>query len=312
MVFRMKALVTGGAGFIGSHLTDLLLENGFEAAVVDNLSTGRRENVNAKARFYAADIRDAAAVEKVFAAEKPEIVFHLAAQANARVSLDNPLLDAETNVLGSINVLEGCRKHGAKKIVYSSSCAVYGRPQANPVTEAHAIAPVMHYGASKYAVEQYLEIYRLLYGIDFVALRYANVYGPRQDGKGEGGVVAVFTKKMLSGAAALTVNGDGEQTRDFVFVGDVAQANLAAAQKSVSKRVINIGCGKETSVNGICAALEKIIGKKAEIARAPAIAGEVKRICLDVSLAAEELGWAPRTTFEEGLRKTVEWAKQGK
>ncbi|NYZ75454.1 NAD-dependent epimerase/dehydratase family protein [Candidatus Micrarchaeota archaeon] len=304
----MKALVTGGAGFIGSHVVGLLLENGFETAVVDNLSTGKKGNVNPVASLQAVDITNEGALEQVFVKEKPEIVFHLAAQANARVSAENPLFDAKTNLLGSINVLECCRKHGVKKIVYSSSCAVYGKPQAVPVNEAHEIAPVLPYGASKHAVEHYLEIYRGLYGIDFVALRYANVYGPRQDGKGEGGVIAVFTEKLLSGAA-LTVNGDGEQMREFVFVKDVAKANLAAATRSASKRFLNIGSGNETSVNQLVSLLQQATKLKPKVVHAAPVAGEVRRMLLDSSLAAAELGWKPTVSISEGLRETIDWAK---
>ncbi|OIO24064.1 hypothetical protein AUJ65_02130 [Candidatus Micrarchaeota archaeon CG1_02_51_15] len=306
----MKALVTGGAGFIGSHVVDLLLERGWEVAVVDNLSTGREENLDKRAVFCGGDVCDAVGLDAVFCREKPEVVFHLAAQTNARTSLKVPAEDAVTNLVGSINVLECCRRHGVRKVVYSSSCAVYGVPVGLPVKETHLLAPVFPYGCSKRAVEDYLWVYRELYGLDFVALRYANVYGPRQDGRGEGGVIAVFADRISEGAA-LELKGDGLQTRDFVFVKEVAEANLLAVERG-SGKFLNIGSGKETSVNEVVSLLSRLSGRVPEVRRGPAVKGEVRRMCLGVSLAKEELGWSSRVSVEGGLLETMEWLNKGR
>lgn len=317
MVFCMKALVTGGAGFIGSHVAEALLAKGFSVAVADNFSTGKKENLSAvipnpNLSLNQVDITDSSQLMQVFAKEKPEIVFHLAAQVNARIALADPLLDARINILGSINVLEAGCKNGVKKIVYSSSCAAYGHPKQNPVNEMHVLEPVLTYGVSKLAVEYYLETYRKLYGLDYIALRYANVYGPRQNGVGEGGVIAVFTEKAIGGQPLL-VYGDGEQTRDFVFVQDVAAANLAAATAlgnplGIGARIINIGSGRETSINQLVAVLSRILKSNLKISRGAPIP-EVRQICLDTGLAKKELQWMPSTTLEVGLAKTVDWAR---
>lgn len=305
-----KVLATGGAGFIGSNTVDLLVAQGHEVTVVDNLVTGKRENVNAKAKFFKCDICDPKALREAFAASEPDLVLHNAAQVNVRDSLKDPVFDATSNVLGSINVLECCREFGVGKAVYSSSGgAVYGEPLHLPVDEDHQVAPICPYGASKYAVEKYLGMYNQVYGLDYAILRYANVYGPRQDLAGEAGVVAMFAYRMLAGSK-ITVFDDGEQTRDFVFVGDVASANLSALEKKTRDRVFNIGTGKPTSVNEIIRGLELAVGAKAVVEHAPPIKGEVRYIHLNIERARQQLGFRPSVSLEGGLRKTVEWAKR--
>lgn len=305
----MKVLVTGGAGFIGSTVVDKLILNEHEVSVVDNLSTGKRGNVNNAAKFYEVDLRNFDSLAAVFEKEKPEAVFHLAAQINVRSSIKDPAYDASVNVLGSLNLLECCRKYGVKKVIYSSSGgAVYGEPKELPVRESHPISPLSQYGASKYAVEKYLDVYGALYGFEFVILRYGNVYGPRQDPLGEAGVIAIFTNKMLSNEALL-INDNGDQTRDFVYVEDVAEANILALEKGKNKEAYNIGTGKPSSVNDIVHGLEKAISSKAVCRNLNAIPGEVKHIYSDISKARSHLGFEPKTDLESGLAKTVQWAK---
>jgi UDP-glucose 4-epimerase len=309
----MKVLVTGGAGFIGSNVVDALIEKGYDVCVVDNLSTGKEANVNKKARLHRCDICDVNALSAVFEKEKPEAVMHLAAQINVRSSLADPLFDARTNVLGAINLLECCKKHGVRKVVYSSSGgAVYGEPRGNPVDENHPVAPLSPYGASKYAVEKYLDFYGAVHGLDFVILRYGNVYGPRQDPAGEAGVIAIFTDRMLAGQR-ITINDDGDQTRDFVYVGDVAKANVLALEKDtkgMKERAFNIGDGTPTSVNDIVRGLEAAVQTKVDVKHGPAIKGEVRHIYLNIDKAMKQLGFRPTVSFEEGLKLTVKWAKE--
>ena len=245
----MKILVTGGAGFIASHVVDALLEAGHDVAIVDNLSTGRRRNINPRARFYEVDIRSPE-LARVLAEERPEIIDHHAAQMDVRRSIVDPIYDADINVLGSLNVLELARQHGVRKVIYiSSGGAVYGEPVYLPCDEDHPIDPLCPYGATKHVVEHYLFMYRQNYGLDYTVLRYGNVYGPRQDPHGEAGVVAIFTGLMLAGRQAI-INGNGEQERDFVYVGDCVQANLLALN-SGSGEIYNVGCGVGTTVNEI-------------------------------------------------------------
>ena len=308
----MKVLVTGGAGFIGSNLADELVLRGHDVSIVDNLSTGKMENVNGQAKFHKADLRDADQLESVFESEKPEAVFHLAAQINVRSSIKDPIYDASVNVLGSINLLECCRKHGVKKVIYSSSGgAVYGEPKNLPVDETHRIRPMCQYGASKYAVEKYLEVYKSVYGLDSIVLRYGNVYGPRQDPAGEAGVIAIFIDRMISGQEII-INDDGDQTRDFVYVGDVVAANVLALEKDPEEREFNVGNGKPTSVNGIVRSLEKALSVNANPRHMPAISGEVRHIYSDTSRARKSLGFEPAVGLDEGLKRTVEWVKSRK
>ncbi|MCD6519666.1 MAG: SDR family oxidoreductase [Anaerolineae bacterium] len=300
----MKVLVTGGAGFIGSHVVDACLEAGHEVVVVDDLSTGKRENLNPKAKLYVVDIRDAEALEKVFAAERPEAISHQAAKANVRESMEKPVLYAEVNVLGSLILLEMARKYGTRKIVYASTGgAVYGEPQYLPADENHPINPLDPYGASKHHVEHYLYIYRTHYDIDFTILRYPNVYGPRQDPYGEAGVVAIWTAQMLEGKQPI-INGSGEQERDFVYVGDVARANVLALSKGGGE-ILNLGSGVGTSINELFVMLKQVTGSDCQEVHGPAKKGEVFRIYLNAAKAKEVLGWEPTVSLQEGLEKTV-------
>ncbi|MGQ9492478.1 MAG: NAD-dependent epimerase/dehydratase family protein [Anaerolineae bacterium] len=301
----MKILVTGGAGFIGSHVVDAYLEQGHEVVVVDDLSTGRRENIHPRARLHQIDIRNEG-LERVFAEEKPDVVNHHAAKVSVRESMECPLLYADVNVLGSLRLLELSRKYGVKKFIYiSTGGALYGEPEHLPADEAHPIHPLDPYGASKACFEYYLPIYRTNYGLSFTTLRYGNVYGPRQDPYGEAGVVAIFTGQMLRGEQAV-INGSGEQMRDFVYVSDVAQANVLALERG-DGGFYNIGTSIGTSVNEIFAILKSATGYTRPPVHGPPKAGEVFKIYLNVDKAKQELGWQPVVDLEEGLRLTVEY-----
>lgn len=303
-----KVLVTGGAGFIGSHTVDLFLKKGCYVAVVDNFYSGNRENLNSKADFFECDVTNKKDLEKVFEKARPDYVLHLAAQTNARLSFKEPVFDVVTNVGGSINVLECCRKFGVKKVVFASSAAVYGEPKELPVNEASRKAPLCPYGISKFSAESYFAQYNAIFGLDYTILRYGNVFGPRQDPKGEAGVVSVFIENMLQGKQ-VKINGDGEQTRDFVFVGDVANANRLALEKNAKSRIFNIALGEKSSVNELFSYLKESTGFKQEPIHGREIVGEIKHISLNSNLAGKEIGWLPKTSFKEGLEKTVEWAK---
>ena len=301
-----KVLVTGGAGFIGSNIVDALLKKGYAVAVVDNLATGSRKNVSSKAVFYEEDIASAG-LRGIFRKEQPDFVIHTAAQINVRKSVKEPLLDAKSNILGSVNVLECCREFKVKKVVYSSSGgACYGEPEYLPCDEKHPVNPISHYGASKLAAEHYFFIYRLLYNIDYVILRYANVYGPRQDAKGEAGVISIFLQNIHDNKT-MRINGDGRQTRDYVFVGDVVHANLLALAAAAQSRIFNISTGTETDVNTIFSLIKKATGTALGATHGQKIPGEVHKIALDASLAAKELGWSPKTSLSKGIKNTVEW-----
>jgi len=301
----MKILVTGGAGFIGSWVADSYIGNGHEVLILDDLSSGRLENVNAKAAFVKGDIRDRSLIKSVMDDFKPDVLNHHAAQIDVRKSVEDPAFDAEVNIIGSITLLENSVKHGVKKFVFASTGgAIYGEPEDIPADESTPPMPISAYGTSKYAVEKYLEYYRHIYSLDFVALRYANVYGPRQNPHGEAGVVAIFCSRILSGRTCL-IYGDGSQTRDYVYVGDVARANvLALDSKSGS---YNIGTGVETSVNELVSELGVASGQVFNTDHAEARAGEVQRISLGAELAEEVLGWEPRVFLDEGIRNTWEW-----
>lgn len=300
----MKVLVTGGAGFIGSHVVDEYLAEGYEVVVVDDLSTGRLSNLNPAAKFYQLDIRSPALGE-IFESERPDYVNHHAAQMDVRRSVAEPIFDADVNILGSINLLECARKSQVKRFIYiSTGGAVYGEPEYLPCDEAHPINPICQYGASKHTVEHYLYMYGENYGLDYVVLRYPNVYGPRQDPHGEAGVVAIFTGQMLAGDPVV-INGDGEQQRDFVYVGDCARANLLATRTENRNTIYNLGFGRPTSVNEIFSALKSITNYRREPVFGPAKIGETRRIYLDATKAQQELGWTPTVTLEEGLGQTV-------
>lgn len=300
---RLKILVTGGAGFIGSHVVDALLEAGHKVVIVDDLSTGRASNINPRARFYRMDIRDPH-LSEVFEQERFDIVNHHAAQMDVRKSVADPLFDADVNICGSLNLLECARKSGVRKIVYiSTGGAVYGEPEYLPCDEAHPVNPICPYGASKHTVEHYLYMYQVLYGLAYAVLRYPNVYGPRQDPNGEAGVVAIFIGQMLAGKQP-TIFGSGEQERDFVYVGDCARANLLAIEDHV-QGIFNIGSGRGTTINQIYALLSEITGYRRPPVYGPPRAGETFRIFLDATKARREMGWEPQVSLEEGLRRTV-------
>ena len=300
----MKVLVTGGAGFIGSHVTDAMIAAGHSVVVVDDLATGCRANLNPAARFYQVDIRDAG-LDEVFAQEKPEVVSHQAARANVRESFLKPIEYADVNILGSLNLLECCRRHGVRKVIYASTGgAVYGEPRYLPVDEAHPIEPLDPYGASKHQVEHYLHLYHANYGLEYTILRYPNVYGPRQDPRGEAGVVAIFTGRLLSGETPM-INGAGDQQRDFVYVADVAAANVLAVNHNPAG-LYNIGSGIGTSVNQIFTHLATLTGHSGPAAHGPAKQGEVSRIYLNAQKARQDLGWEPRVSLADGLARTVD------
>jgi len=304
----MKVLVTGGAGFIGSHIVDSLIEAGNQVVVIDNLSSGKLENVNPRAVFYKADIRDGL-VDGIFESERPDAVCHLAAQINVRVSVDDPVLDARINVEGSLNILQSCVRHGVKKFVFASSGgAIYGEQDHFPAREDHPKKPMSPYGITKLTVEHYLYFYHEVHGLGYTALRYANVYGPRQDPHGEAGVVAIFTLKMLKGETP-TINGDGSQTRDYVYVGDVVRANVLALGSGYNGS-FNVGTGVEASVNDLYRLIKNATGYKGDKLHVPAKAGEQMRSVIDYGLIKSELGWEPRMALEDGLGHTVEYFRE--
>jgi UDP-glucose 4-epimerase len=309
----MQTLVTGGAGFIGSTLVDRLLADGHHVVVVDDLSSGRPENLAAataahgdRLRFVELDIRDPSTTE-VVAGARPEIVFHLAAQADVRVSVADPVKDAEINVLGLLRVLEGARSAGSRKVVFASSGGtIYGEPTVDelPVDETHSQHPLSPYGVTKKVGCDYLGSYAALHGMGWVALALANVYGPRQDPHGEAGVVAIFAGRLLAGEPC-TVFGTGEQTRDYVYVDDVVDAFVRAADRGDG--IINIGTGVETSVNELYRAMADAAGVEAPPVEAPARLGELDRISLSAARAGEQLGWSPRTSLDAGTAAVLAW-----
>lgn len=300
----MKVIVTGGAGFIGSHVVDACLEAGHEVAVVDDLSTGRLSNVNEASDLYQVDIRDEESLRLVFESVQPDAICHLAAKADVRESMEKPIEYAQVNILGSLNLLQLARTYNVKKIVYASTGgAVYGEPEYLPADEDHPINPLDPYGASKHQVEHYLYIYRKHFGIDYTTLRFANVYGPRQDPLGEAGVVAIWTGQMLNGDQAV-IYGSGEQERDFVYVGDIARANVLALTRG-SGQIINLGSGVGTSINDLFQLLKDVADYQDGVRYGPAKAGEVFRIYITNERAKEVLGWTPTVTLKEGLEKTV-------
>jgi len=303
-----KILITGGAGFIGSCLADRLIEKGFKVVVVDDLSSGKKENINKQAKFYKKDICNPD-VSKIFKKEKPKIVFHLAAKINLQESLEDPAKDLKTNVFGTINVLENCKKYNVKKIIFASSCAVYGEAKI-PVSEKSLPKPLFPYGINKLCAEKYLDYYHSFFNLPFIALRFSNVYGPRQNSKGESGVVAVFCDKLISGKTAV-IYGSGFQTRDFIFVKDAVNA-LIAAKNSRKTGVFNIGTGKENSVNNVFLKISKILGAKTKAKRKKFKQKDQNRSLLDVSLAKKELKWKPEYSFEEGIKKTLDWFRDRK
>jgi len=324
----MKILVTGGAGFIGSNVVDTLVKEGHEVTVLDNLSTGKEENINPEVKFYNIDLLDMESLEFVFRELKPDVVNHHAAQIDVRKSVEDPAFDAETNIIGSINLFKLSINYGVRRIIFSSTGgALYGELENLPATEDTPIEPLSPYGVAKYCAENYLNYFKRLYelrdrhaslrsahddkeersvGIERVILRYANVYGPRQDPLGEAGVVAIFTGKILKGEKPV-IFGDGTQTRDYVYVEDVVKANVLALEGK--EGIYNIGTGIETSVNELIKVFSKVLGREIKPEYAPPRIGEVHRISLDADMAKKELGFVPKYSLPEGILKTIEWYK---
>jgi UDP-glucose 4-epimerase len=306
----MRILVTGGAGFIGSNVVDGFLAGGHDVAVVDDLSAGSAANVSRRARLHRVDIRSAD-LDAVFASERPEVVSHHAAQVSVRRSVDEPILDADVNVLGSLHVLEAARRHGVRRVIFASTGgAIYGEMEPGTAAdEHHPCRPRSPYAIAKLAVEHYLEGYRMAGGLETVVLRYANVYGPRQDPHGEAGVIAIFIQRVLGGLTPV-IYGDGEQVRDFVYVGDVVCANMAALGVPAAEPVVvNIGTGRGTSVNALWRALAAIAQPPVGPYHEPARAGDILHSVLDPGRATAMMGWRPEVALEDGLRRTWEWFK---
>jgi UDP-glucose 4-epimerase len=300
--------VTGGAGFIASHIVDAYVERGHEVHILDDFSTGQRSNLNAQADLHEVDIAEPKAarlIEKI----KPDALSHHAAQMDVRHSVADPTFDARVNIIGFINVLEACKNSGVKRVIFASSGgAVYGEQEVFPAAEDHVTRPASPYGVSKRAGELYLSYYQQSFGLPYVALRYANVYGPRQSAQGEAGVVAIFLSSLLTGKTPV-INGDGRQTRDYVYVGDVVSANVAALDSSFLGAV-NIGTGVETDVVTIFQLLRRAVGGHVEAVHGPAKAGEQRRSCLDTRRAAQVLGWVARMGLADGLRRTAEFYRE--
>jgi len=307
----MKILVTGGAGFIGSHVADLFLKEGHKVVVVDNLSSGKMENVNPDAIFYQVDILSPE-IEEIIKNEKPEVIGHYAAQISVSYSVKNPLLDMEINIKGTINLLENCIRYGVQKVIFASTGgALYGDLEYMPADENHPIRPLSPYAIAKFSVEKYLFYYSTVCGLPYISLRYSNVYGPRQDPHGEAGVVAIFTQRMLRGEQPI-INGDGEQTRDYIFVRDVARANLLAL-KSEKTGEYNIATAQETTVNEIFRVLKELTKSPVTEVHGKAMKGEPKRSVLSWEKAARDLGFKPDVSLQDGMRETVAFFQaQGK
>lgn len=302
----MRIMVTGGAGFIGSHIVDYAIAEGHEVLIVDDLSRGYEKNINPKAKFVKCDI-SSEALEEVFRTFKPEVVIHHAAQIDVQCSIKQPMHDAKVNVLGTINILECMRKYGAKKIIYPSSAAIYGNPQYLPVDEKHPVQPLSPYGITKYVPEHYYKVYSELYGIKYTIFRYANVYGIRQSSKGEGGVVSIFLDKFKAGEIPL-IHGDGEQTRDFVYVKDIARANMFAINHA-DNETINISTNTRITINELYNIMSGFWGFDKEVTHGPERPGDILHSYLDNTRAKKILNWEPTYDIRTGLKETIEYNK---
>lgn len=308
METTLKILVTGGAGFIGSHTVDLLVERGDTVWVVDDLSSGRLENLNPEAEFHQLDISEEGLL-LMFAEEKFDAVMHCAAQIDVRKSVADPVFDARANILGTLNLLECARRTGVKRFCFSSTGgAIYGDTDQRPTPVGAPCEPISPYGVAKLSIEHYLRFYRVVHGLESYVLRYGNVYGPRQNPHGEAGVVAIFARRMLEGQP-LTINGDGLQTRDYVFVEDVARANVLALSAPTGG-LVNVGTGVESDVNRVFQLLNESLGAGREESHGPPMPGEQRTSCLDVSATREALGWTPRVALDEGIRRTADWFRE--
>lgn len=307
----MKILITGGAGFIASHISDLLIENNHDVIIIDNLSTGNKENINKRAVFYNEDLSDYNKIKNIFEKEKPAVVYHLAAQIDVRKSLENPLKDAEINILATINLLDACVKNNVKHFIFSSTGgAIYGETENIPTTEDEKELPENPYGVAKLSIEKYLNFYNKFHNLKYTCLRYSNVYGPRQNAKGEAGVIAIFFNSMLNKISPIIFGG--QQTRDFVFVKDVAKANMLALDEKNSN-TYNIGTGIETSITELFQNINSMFFNneiKAKIEEQKK--GEQKRSCLSYAKINKSLGWFPETSLEQGLSETHKWFKERK
>ncbi len=304
----MNIIVTGGAGFIGSHLVDRLIEQGHQVVVVDDLSTGRKENLNPQAKFYQLDILNPG-LSEIFKKEKPEIVFHLAAQINVRKSVAEPIEDAEINILGSINLLENCKKFGIKKIIFTSTGgAIYGEANIVPTPEEYPLLLLSPYAIAKFTTEQYLNYYYQVFDLPFVSLRLANVYGPKQNPEGEAGVIAIFIDKLLKEKKPI-IFGTGVQTRDFIYVDDVVDVALKALNCVDSQAIYNVGTGKETKISDLYQLILKEIGKEVIPIFEPTNSADLQRSCLDCSRIKKELDWQSKYNLNSGLKKTINWFK---
>ncbi len=308
MVESKTVLVTGGAGFIASHLVDRLLSLGYRVVVVDDLSTGHLRNLNKSATFHHTNITDSV-LDEIFQREHPDVVYHHAAQVSVTESVVKPIRDAEINVLGTLRLLEACHRYGVERFIYASTGgAIYGEPQYLPCDENHPIRPLSPYGLSKRVGEQYLSLYRQSFQLNFVCLRYGNVYGPRQDPQGEAGVMAIFARTMLEGKQP-KIFGSGEQERDFVYVDDVVEANVLALERGEGE-TYNIGTGQGTSINRIFELYKGILNYRWAAAYAPPRPGDVFKISLESTKAAKDLGWTPKVSLEEGMRQTAEFFRR--
>lgn len=303
----MKVLVTGGAGFIGSHIVDLLIDKEYKVVVVDNLSHGKLKNINLKASFYNVDIRDKI-IKNIFAEEKPDYVIHEASQISVSNSIKDPISDAEINIIGGINILEACKENKVKKIIYPASAAIFGEPEYLPIDEKHPLNMLSPYGVSKHTVEHYLEVYNKLYGIDYVSLRCSNVYGPRQDSSGEGGVVSIFCSKMINGERPI-IFGDGEQIRDFIYVKDVAEATIISMESSKSG-VYNVCSNTKVSINKLVELINNNLNKDIKSIYVDAKKGDIMISLMSNNKIKSILKWNNEVSIEEGIDMTLKWFNQ--